>query len=181
MRLQRHVVARKDQWLVALPAELRRHLPLVPGAAVWWHLGTRGRATLTVSGRLRGGRPTLDADCSSCAKYRAELDRLRREVRESTAATPGQHWREGYMRALGDIGSTKADLEVALVLLKEIAAQVRYLRPGGPARAASPPRARRPRRQVDAIPLPDLPSSPEVIDGGAGTPGAEPPGAPLHT
>jgi len=94
MRLTRHVVARKNQWLVAIPAEVRQHLALVPGASVYWHISQRGRVALTVSGKLSGGAARQDADCPSCAKYRAELDRLRHELREGEAATPGQWFRQ---------------------------------------------------------------------------------------
>lgn len=96
MRIARHVVARKDQWLVALPAELRRHLKLVPGVTVWWHIGAKGRATLTLSGRTGAGRPTTEEDCRTCAKYREELDRLRRELRDGETATAAAWWRQGF-------------------------------------------------------------------------------------
>jgi len=96
MRLTRHVVQRKTQQLVAVPAEVRHHLSLVAGSTVYWHISQRGRVALTVSGKLTGGRAVDNADCPSCAKYRTELDRLRAELREREAATPGQWWRAAF-------------------------------------------------------------------------------------
>jgi len=154
MRLARHVVARKDQWLVALPAQLRERLGLVPGTMVWWHIGKKRQATLTVSGRVRAGRHSADEDCPTCAKLRAELDRYRRELRETDAAVPGQYWRQGYMRALGDVGNVKYDVDVALTLLKEVLARL-------PVRgAAGSRRARRGRATTETAPGPDTYTSP---------------------
>ncbi len=174
MRIARHVVARKTQQLVALPAEVRRHLGLVPGAMVWWHIGRRKVVSLTTTGRTRAGRPTLDEDCPTCAKLRAELERLRREMRDGTAATPGQHWREGYHRALGDLGNFKADIQVALMLLKQL---VRRDRDPGAPRLSRPSRPRRRVETVpgpDQLPPPDSPSSPVPIEQGADTSGRQP-------
>jgi len=98
MRVQRHVVARKTQWLVAIPSEVKHHLSLVPGATVWWHIGRKGQVGLTVTGRVRAGRPREDEDCPTCGKYRAELDRLRRELREREAATPAQWFRTSFQQ-----------------------------------------------------------------------------------
>jgi len=152
MRIARHVVARKKQQLVALPAEVRRHLGLLPGAMVWWHVGRKGMVALTTSGRVRAGRPREDEDCPMCIKLRVELERLRREVRDGESATPAQFWRQGYARALGDVGNVKADLEVALVLLKQLVARDRHgSAPTGAPRARRTPRARaRPVEVVDA-------------------------------
>lgn len=126
MKIQRHVVGRRDQWLVALPAEVRRHLSLVTGARVWWHVGRKGQVTLTVSGRVRAGRPRSDEDCSSCAHYRAELDRLRRELREREAATPAQWFRQAFQQVesgmfwdLGDLVKGVRALLLQQRLLRE--------------------------------------------------------------
>src|SRR6266851_9854864 len=170
MKLDRRVVARKNQWLVALPAELRRHLSLVPVALVWWHIGRKGLATLTVSGHLRGGKPRGEEDCPACSKYRAELERLRHELREGDAALPGQYWRQGYMRALGDVGSVHAEVKLALVLLKQLLQESRE-RQQHESRSSvqRPPR----RRAVQTMPAPIL-SPPEEL-GGADTSGGEAP------
>lgn len=145
MRIARHVVTRKTQWLVALPSEVRHRLGLTPGVMVWWHVGKKRQATLTVSGRVRAGRPAIDEDCPTCAKLRAELDRLRSDQRESVAGTAGGFFKAGYMRALGDVGSFKADLQVALVMLKQLLARERRASSsrsggGGRSRALVPPR-----------------------------------------
>jgi len=141
-KLDRKVIQRKDQLLIAIPAAVRDHLGLVGGGRAWWHWGTKGRAALTATGRLRGGRPRADEECPSCGKYRAELERLRRELREGESAMPGQFWRQGYARALGDVGNVKADLELALVLLKELVGRGRHR--AAPGAAPRPRRASRP-------------------------------------
>ena len=132
MREERRIVERRHQLLVAIPATVRDHLRLVGRAKVYWHIGTKGRATLTTTGRTGAGRPRLDEDCPSCSKYRRELDRYRRELRERDAATPGQWWRQGYMRALDDVGNVKTDVEVAVRLLNEVHAHLLHSPPGPP-------------------------------------------------
>jgi hypothetical protein len=200
MRIARHVVARKDQQLVALPAQVRQHLGLVPGEMVWWHIGRKGHVALSVSGRVRGGRLSADVDCSTCPKLRAELDRLRRELRAGEVGTSGQFFRAGYHRALGDLGNFKADLQLALMLLKTLVGRDR----GGVAlRSPRGPRARRRTEVVpgpDSLPLSGAPSSPSaqvpeegasparhtpdplpssvVSEGEASTPGPSVPGGP---
>lgn len=132
MREERRIVDRGRQLLVPIPAIVRDHLRLVGRAKVYWHVGTKGRATLTTTGRSSPGRPRLDEDCPSCSKYRSELDRYRRELRERDAATPGQWWRQGYMRALDDVGNVKTDVEVAVQLLNEVHAHLLRSSPGPP-------------------------------------------------
>ena len=162
MREERRIVERRHQLLVAIPATVRDHLKLVGRAKVYWHIGTKGRATLTTTGRASSGRPRLDEDCPSCGKYRAELDRRRREMREGESATPGQFWRQGYMRALGDVGNIKNDVELALVLLKQLLSESR--RGPGPAGAPSHPRPRpRPRRATETVSTPVLSLPPGVV------------------
>lgn len=180
MRIARHVVARKKQHLVALPAQLLAHLGLTPGVMVWWHIGKKRQATLTVSGRVRGGRPAIDEDCPTCAKLRAEIDRYRRELREGEAATAGQYFKAGYMRALGDVGNVKYDVEVALTLLKEVLARL-------PARGVGrEPSSKRARARTETAPGPDhyppphSPRAPDVVGQGAATSGRSAPGGPLE-
>lgn len=203
MKIDRRVVARKDQLLVPVPAKVRDHLGLVGSARVWWHIGRKGLASLTTSGRLLSGRPRREEDCPACAKYRDELERYRRELREREAATPGQYWRQGYMRAVGDLGNVKHDLDLALTMLKQLLADSRRAQP----QPLAPRRRVRGRRvETVAAPVLDAPSTPThdagglepesprlgpsdlpselvgaVVRGGADTSGAEPPGVPLET
>jgi len=170
MRLQRHVVARKDQHLVALPAEVRRHLSLVAGATVYWHISQRGRVALTVSGKLSGGRAREDADCPSCAKYRAELDRLRHELREGEAATPGQWFRQALASVERGMFWDLAEL-AAWARSQRLKQQQGGRRPGRRPQPAQESRgAAQPRT---SNPLPDpLPS--ESSEGDAASGGAAP-------
>jgi len=165
MRLQRHVVARKNQHLVALPAEVRHHLALVPSAAVFWHVVRKGEATLTVSGRTRGGRPRLDADCSSCAKYRAEVARLAGLLRSSSVPTYNEAIRDGWAQAMRHYTRLDGDVQDLATRLDRIENLL----------AALVPPHRRARRQ----PRPSAPPpSPDSFAGEAATPGAAPPGGP---
>jgi len=168
MRIQRHVVARKHQQLVALPALVRHHLALVAGASVFWHVIRKGEVTLTASGRSRGGRPRLDADCPSCAKYRDELDRLRAALRSSSVPTYNEAIRDGWAQAMRHY--TRLDGDV-LTLAQKIDALAATLAAGVRVRAT-------PRRR----PSPSAPPpSPDVSAGEAVTPGVQPPGNPRNT
>lgn len=86
MRIERHVVARKAQWLVALPVEVRRHLELTAGLAVYWHVVTKGQVSLTVTGHVRGGRPRAGVNCPNCAPKDRRIAELlaRDEQRDRT-------------------------------------------------------------------------------------------------
>lgn len=111
MRIDRKVIGRKDQLLVALPAAVRDHLSLVARARVYWHVTTKGAATLTASGRARGGRPRLDADCSSCAKYRQELDRLRGLLRGAHAGDYNSAFAQGVAHGVKIVPVWRAELD----------------------------------------------------------------------
>jgi hypothetical protein len=138
MKIDRKVVARKNQWLVALPSELRRHLGLVPGARVWWHIGRKGQAALTVTGELRAGRPRREEECTACAKYRAEVERLRRELHDGEHGSAAGFFRQGYMQAVEQYGGITDRIDAHREMLRDLRAMVRELVKRGDA-AASPP------------------------------------------
>lgn len=165
MRIQRHVVARKDQYLVALPAQVRHHLSVVASAAVFWHVVRKGEATLTVSGRTRAGRPRLDADCSSCAKYRDEIERLRALLRASTVPTYNEAVRDGWAQAMRYYARLDGDLHALAEKIDRLAATVA---------AGVRVRARRPTKAPASAP----PPSPVLSEGEAVTPGPSVPGDP---
>ena len=165
MRIQRHVVARKDQQLVALPAEVRHHLALVAGAAVFWHVVRKGEATLTVSGRTRGGRPRDDADCRSCAKYRDEVARLAGLLRSSSVPTYNEAVRDGWAQAMRHYTRLDGDVQDVATRLDRIE---------GLLAALVPPHRRRVTKPRSSAP----PPSEVVIAGEAVTPGVQPPGHP---
>jgi hypothetical protein len=172
MRIERKVIARKDQLLVAIPAALRDHLGLVASAPVFWHLTKKGAAMLTATGRARAGRMLADADCAACAKYRDELGRLRQLLRGGHTGDFNAAFNQGVQQGVKIVPMWRHDLETlhgkmndALRLLAALVVTRRARRTGAPRR--------------DAPPSPS-PSSPGVpVDGGAETSGAEPPGLPL--
>lgn len=135
MKLDRHVIERKRQLLVPIPPEVRDHLGVIGGARVWWHIARSGLVAMTTTGRSYAGRPRTSADCSACAKYRKELDRLRRELRERSTATPAQLFRQGYMQAVGKYGNLADRIEAQREMLRDIRVLLRELvtRPRGAA------------------------------------------------
>ena len=165
MRIERHVVARRKQHLVALPAQVRHHLSLVAGAAVFWHVVRKGEATLTVSGRTRAGRPRDDADCPACAKYRDEIERLRAQLRASSVPTYNEAVRDGWAQAMRHYTRLDGDVQAVHVEVRALRAEiasgvrVRARRPSIPSPSASPP-------------------SPVASEGEAVTPGPSVPGDP---
>ena len=196
MKIDRKVTARKNQYLVALPAEVRHHLGLVAGARVWWHVGRKGLATLTASGQLRAGRPRFEEECRSCAKYRAEVERLRLELRDGEQATAGQLVREGFEQAVATYGKVADRLDGQREMLRDVRAMLRELVKAGalrPGRTDEPPIGQRLARvMVDAAPRHDqgddesdpAPSpspSPASVEEGAATSGAQLPGGPLES
>ena len=160
MRIERHVVARKKQQLVALPARLREHLDLSPGQAVYWHIATKGQAILTVSGRVRAGRPRDDADCPSCGARQEEIARLRaRDVMRDRALYAEGH-SAGYMQAHARLTDPQGPSATRGV----------YHRAQAAARDKPKRRHRRAQlaqRQVEGIPTPVLAPPSGSSDGGA--------------
>lgn len=127
MKLDRHVIERKRQLLVPIPPEVRDHLSVVGGARVWWHIARSGLVVMTTTGRSRAGRPRTSADCAACGKYRAELDRLRRELRERSSATPAQLFRQGYMQAVSKYGDVADRMDAQREMLRDIRVLLREL------------------------------------------------------
>lgn len=127
MRIDRKVIQRKDSLLVAIPAAARDHLGLVGGARVWWHIGAKGRLTLTVNGRAGAGRPTRSEDCPSCAKYRAELIRLRQAHAVRDVPTYNTAVREGWHQAMEHYGSLPDRLDAQREMLRDIRVLLREL------------------------------------------------------
>jgi hypothetical protein len=165
VRIERHVVARKTQQLVALPAEVRRHLSLVAGAKVFWHVDRPRYVMLTASGRTRRGRPRVSADCPACAKYREEIERLRGLLRSSSVPTYNEAIRDGWAQAMRHYTRLDGDLLTLAEKIDRLAATV----------AAGV----RVRARVVRPPKPSPSPSPSVdVAGEAVTPGVQPPGNP---
>lgn len=69
MSVERKVLARRGQHLVALPAAIRKHLHTAPGIVVYWRLGRRGEVTLARKDAPARGYKSARAECPSCAGY----------------------------------------------------------------------------------------------------------------
>lgn len=179
MRIARKVIGRKDQLLVAIPAVVRDHLAVVATAPVYWHVSRKGSVVLTATGRSRGGKPQLSADCPTCAKYRLELDRLRGLLRGAHAGDYNAAFAQGVAHGVKIVPIWRAELDTLHTEVNDLRRLVAQLVVRLPERRTPRRRVAPTPRPVDVIPLPDLPSAPEVVDGGADTSGAAPPGVPL--
>ena len=178
MRIDRKVIKRKDSLLVAIPAAARDHLGLIGGARVWWHIGAKGRLTLTATGRARGGRPTKGEDCPHCAKLRAELMRIRQAYSVRDVPTYNTAVREGWHHAIEWYGSVADELAVQRETLRDLRVLVRELVTRFP--SALPDPARKSTRSGAAahVHSPDPLPSPEVFEEGGVGAGRPLPGQP---
>jgi len=86
MAIERTVRVRGGQYLVAVPAEVRRHLGVAQGVAVYWSMPRQGEARVSVKRRVAHGPKRAAADCSSCAAYRKEIERLSARLQARPAA-----------------------------------------------------------------------------------------------
>jgi hypothetical protein len=178
MKIDRRVVDRKRQLLIPVPPEARDHLSLVGGARVWWHVGTKGRLTLTATGQTRAGKPRLDSDCPTCTKYRAELERLRGNQATTEGLPPVQLFWAGFMLAVKRYGDVPDRLDGQREMLSDLRDQLRDIRTLArelfKRSAAAEPRA----WPFDHDPWPSPSPSPVVSEGEAVTTGPSVPGHP---
>jgi hypothetical protein len=181
MAEQRHVFRLARSLVISLPRLVQLHLEVKRGAAVYWHVKRKGEAVLTAHEQRTGGHPEGLSLQRRLTAALADVDRLRQrnEARDRTMYAEGYNL--GYLAALDRLTSPTGKGATRALRRRGYA----YGLPRTEHEAGIAPR-RRARRavvvgSVDAIPQPNLPSSPVVVDGGAGTSGAEPPGAPLLT
>jgi len=160
MKIDRRVVDRKRQLLVPIPPEARDHLGLVGGARVWWHVGTKGRLTLTTTGRTRGGRPRLDTDCLTCDKYRAELERLRTSQATTEGLPPVQLFWAGFMLAVKRYGDVPDRLDGQREVLRDLRVMVRELVKRSSGARPDPSAQVHEEGAAPARPIPDPPPPP---------------------
>lgn len=167
---QRHVYRLGNSMVVALPPAVRKHLGVERGGAVYWHLVRGKEAVLTRKERRKGGHPEGLALQRQLAHALAEVERLQRKLgaRPLRLLHQGQSigWSQA-MRVEGSFGD----------VLQEIAARL------GDLEARFPYRAPRPRRRVERVVAPVLgpedqpppdPSSPPLVEQGAGASGRQP-------
>jgi hypothetical protein len=179
MALQRRTYRLRNSWIVALPREVRAHLKLKGGEDVYWHVTGANEVALTKHERREGGRPSLDKLRREILLGREREERLMRRVHQAPAAHAARSENQGYMRALKHMGFGPTWVRDVQKALGEIADSVKWIE--AKTRQDRHVRGRPPRRlrRVDAIPLPSSPLSPPSVAGEAGTPGAEPTGAPI--
>jgi hypothetical protein len=179
MSESRHVLGRRGQLLIALPATVKRGLGLTAGALVFWHVVRKGEAVLALDEKRAGGRPRAEASCSRCEERERELMRLRNALQSRDAADGARYFGQGYQAALRHEGSLGDRLDVALDFLRELLGRKRARgsrRPGREEKSSPPmetPAA------SDERPPPDPPRPPALVEGGEVASGAQPPGHPL--
>jgi len=155
MRIDRRVVRRKDQYLVAIPAQVRHQLGLVAGARVWWHTGQKAMVALTTSGRIQKGRIRLDADCTSCVGYRRELAQLRAKLQAQPQRIRNEVWMQHALKRLSVELRGYPALDAINRRLGDIEAHLAGLPFPRRRRAARAPRPK-PARQVEVVDAPVL-------------------------
>ena len=180
MRIDRKVIQRKDSLLVAIPAAARDHLGLTGGERVWWHIGAKGRLTLTVTGRAGAGRPTTGEDCPHCAKLRAELMRIRQAYSVRDVPTYNTALREGWHQAIAEYGSVADRMDAQREMLRDLRAMVRELFKRSSGARPDPSAQVHEEGRSPARPIPDPSPSPASVEEGADTSGAQLPGVPLE-
>jgi len=95
------------------------------------------------------------------------------------AAAAARSENQGFMRALRHLGFGPTWVRDVQRLLIEVRDAVKWIEARTRAERHVVRHRARPPRPVDAIPLPDPPSSPEVVERGADTSGRQAPGVPL--
>lgn len=178
MVLRRRLVERKRQVLVAVPAEVRELLAVAPGEGVYWHLTHRGAAVLSRSAGTSAGRPVDPATTRRVHELERQVKRLRARLDKHSVADYNTAFGQGVEHGLrlgplwrSTLDRLHADQHTMAGQVGEILALLRASRVRPRRRAPDAPSA-------DAHPSAPPPSADVVIDGGAGTSGAEPPGAP---
>lgn len=169
MVIKRKVMARKNQLLVAIPAEVRELLRASPGLDVYWHITRRQEALLsTRPGRVAGR--AFDPDLSNALeRANAEIRQLRGKLQQRPLKVLHEGYAQGYLKHMGELirltNAFDRQAEALRALRQDVLASV--LLPSRRARARGHPSP------------PPAPSTSEA-EGGADTSGAQPPGVPVE-
>jgi hypothetical protein len=200
MAEQRHLLRLNRSIVVALPPTVLLHLGVARGAGVYWFTTRKGEAVLATRASRQGGHPeglSLQRQLSAALLEIAHL-KQRNEARDRSLYAEGHH--HGYRQAEERLSAPTGPSARRGVRRRLYA----YGLPRVEAAPSKPRTRRAPRatevvtlpehdppyaddfdgqgqlipREADAIPRSDLPSSPAVVAGEAGTPGMQSPGAP---
>jgi hypothetical protein len=142
---------RKGQHVVAVPATVARHLVMAPGSRVYWAMPRTGQALLSVKPTAARGKERQDVDCSSCAAYRKEIERLRAKLVERPLRVLNQGVAQGWSQAQRHLGVTSDRLETIEAKLDQLSARIPFGRTRRNAAQTAP-------RSVEMIPSPSLAS-----------------------
>jgi antitoxin component of MazEF toxin-antitoxin module len=176
---QRHVYRVGNSTVVAVPKLVRKHMKLEAGAPVYWHTVRAGEAVLTRRPARTGGHPEGLALQRQLDAARSEIERLERRLAGRDQAVLHEGKSVGWAEASKYYAKIEGDIAAVHELVRSIDARLPFRRRRRSPRAEPPTRAVAVAGSVDAIPSPDPPSTSAVVDGGADTSGAEPPGVPL--
>jgi hypothetical protein len=181
MAEQRRVYLRGNSWVVPVPRPVRDHLRILHGGHLYWHVGPKGEAMVTVGPRRIGGKPpglSLERDLDAARK---EIERLRRKAQARPQALLQEDAYAVAQKVAGLLMTQLVKLDSIDALLKDVHTRLPYRR-----------LAPRPRRVVTAgdvskvgaveeSPSPSGPPPAEGLPGGADTSEAKPPGVPLES
>jgi len=169
---QRRVALRGTSWVVPVPRVVRRHLGILRGGDLYWHVGPKGEAFVTISDRRIGGKPPGARVARDLTAALSHIERLEHRLAARPTAVYNEGVNEGRTRHLGELIKLGVQLDTLTAEVRALAERLPFTRRTRSARGA---RA----RSVDVIPTPVLSSPAVPTYGGADTSGAEPPGVPL--
>lgn len=175
---QRHAYKVGHSVVVAIPATVQEHVGVELGAPLYWFTTRRGEVVLTSRAKRIGGHPEGLALQRQLDAARAEIERLRRRLAGRDQAVLHEGKSVGWAEASKYYSKLEGDIAGLAAAVRELSARVpfrrRSRRRDAPPAEGPPP----PPRPVDEIPLPDLPSAPELAGGDVASGGAAPPGHP---
>jgi len=161
MRDDRRVYRVGNSWVIPIPLAVRRHLGVVQGGALTWHVGPQGQAEVTVGLKRIGGKPPGQKLERELAAAERRIALLTRQLQARPAAVLNEGYNAGRMAHMGELIKLGAQLDQVIRRLDELTARIPYRRRGQGPRpvlvagdvatgGASRRRTRRPRAVVVA-------------------------------
>lgn len=117
---QRRVYLHGNSWVTPVPRVVRRHLGLLRGGDLYWHVGPKGEAFVTTGAHRIGGHPAgarLDRDLTAAHK---SIERLERQLAARRAAVYNEGTNEGFMRGARALTLLGAQLDTVTARLADI-------------------------------------------------------------
>lgn len=162
---QRQVFRLSRSLVVAIPVQVREHLGIHRGGAVYWHLARGGEAVVSLRAHRTGGRPDGIALERKLIAVEAELARVRQRHEARDRAMYAEGWNSGAIttetRLMGPDGPSARRAHRRMFY--------RHVFPD--VKPTPPPPKRRRRARTETMPGPDQYSGPSAPSS---------PSAPVH-